>query len=158
MELTSPAFASNGTMPTRYTCDGANISPPLEWRNVPAKAGALELVMIEIGKAGPQTRWVVGNIDPRSRGVAEGKIPQGAVVGANSEGRASYGGICPAKGKAASIQFELDALSGKIPLSSGFSPAAGEQERKLMLSCPAKAAPGSCKAGVAVLIAVYKRP
>jgi hypothetical protein len=53
LDITSSAFEDNGELPKQYTCDGANISPPLEWQNVPAKAAALVLIMIDDSSTGP---------------------------------------------------------------------------------------------------------
>jgi hypothetical protein len=130
MAISSPAFERNGAIPTQYTCDGADISPPLEWRNVPAKAAALVLFVIDDTPTGPTSgvRWIVGDIDPSSKGVAADKTPAGAIVGADTQGRPGYGGICPAHGKTSTIEFVLYALSKKIALSPGFTPATAESE------------------------------
>jgi Raf kinase inhibitor-like YbhB/YbcL family protein len=130
MAITSPAFELNGAIPSQYTCDGANLSPPLEWQNVPSKAAALVLFIIDDSSTGPTggIRWVVGDISPTAKGVAAGKTPEGGVVGSDTQGHSGYGGICPAHGKTSTIEFELYALSKKIPLSPGFQPAVAEQE------------------------------
>ena len=136
--ITSPAFRSGGAIPSQYTCDGAGISPPLQWSNVPAKAVALVLLIVDTtaGRTGG-VRWVVGDINPSSHGVAAGQPPPGGIVGSSSQGHSGYGGICPARGKTSTIQFVLYALSNKIPLSPGFQPSVAEQEYnagKLVLS------------------------
>jgi phosphatidylethanolamine-binding protein (PEBP) family uncharacterized protein len=130
MTLASPAFGLNELMPATYTCDGTGISPPLEWKNVPAKAATLVLLVIDEGTRVPAggVRWIVGDIDPHSKGVAAGKTPEGAIVGANAEGKTGYGAICPAHGKATRVSFLLFALSKKIPLSPGFRPGVAESE------------------------------
>jgi hypothetical protein len=130
MSIGSPTFERNGAIPVKYTCDGANISPALEWTHVPAKAAALVLFVIDDTPTGPASgiRWVVGDIDPSSRGVAAGQVPAGGIVGADTQGHAGYGGICPAHGKTSTIEIELYALSKKIPLSPGFKPATAESE------------------------------
>jgi phosphatidylethanolamine-binding protein (PEBP) family uncharacterized protein len=124
MAIASPAFAVNELVPKAYSCEGAGISPPLHWRNVPPNAGALILYVIdtsqEYGRRGG-IRWVVANIDPHSKGVAAGKVPKGGVVGANAEGKATYAPICSPKG--GWIEFQLYALSKRIPLSPGFQPS-----------------------------------
>ena len=128
--ITSSAFERNGAIPSQYTCDGANISPPLEWQNVPTKAAALVLIMIDDSSTGPASgiRWFVGDINPSSKGVAAGQTPEGGIVGSDTQGKSGYGGICPPAGKTATIQFTLYALSKKIPLTPGFSPALAESE------------------------------
>jgi Raf kinase inhibitor-like YbhB/YbcL family protein len=130
MAITSSAFERGGALPKQYTCDGANISPPLEWQNVPAKAAALVLIMIDDSSTGPASgiRWFVGDINPGSKGVAAGQTPEGGIVGSDTQGKSGYGGICPAKGKTSTIEFEMYALSKKIPLTPGFSPSLAESE------------------------------
>jgi phosphatidylethanolamine-binding protein (PEBP) family uncharacterized protein len=136
MELTSAAFPGEGPIASQYTCTGADISPPLEWKNLPAKTAALIMVMTLIDNAGSSVRWVVGNIDPSPANVAEGKTPQGGVVGLNAEGHSNYAGICPPHGQASSVQVELFALSKKLSLSEGFQLSSAEHEynsEKLLL-------------------------
>jgi Raf kinase inhibitor-like YbhB/YbcL family protein len=128
--ITSSAFEDNGKLPKQYTCDGANISPPLEWKNVPAKAAALVLIMIDDSATGPASgiRWFVGDINPSSKGVGAGQTPEGGIVGSDTQGKSGYGGICPPAGKTSTIQFTLYALSKKIPLTPGFQPNVAESE------------------------------
>ncbi len=151
MSISSPAFGRNGAMPSQYTCDGADISPPLEWQNVPAKAAALVLFVIDDSASGAASgiRWVVGDISPSTKRVAAGLTPAGGIVGSDTQGRSGYGGICPAHGKTSTIEFILYALSKKIPLSPGFSPATAESEygagKNLLLG------------SAAVTYAVYRR-
>jgi Raf kinase inhibitor-like YbhB/YbcL family protein len=136
MELTSAAFPGEGPIASKYTCAGPNISPPLQWTNLPAKTASLVLVMTLIDNAGSSVRWVVGNIDPSPASVAEGKTPEGGVVGVNAEGHSNYAGICPPHGQASSVQVELFALSKKLSLSEGFQLSAAEQQyssEKLLL-------------------------
>jgi phosphatidylethanolamine-binding protein (PEBP) family uncharacterized protein len=136
MELTSAAFPGEGPIASQYTCTGADISPPLEWKNLPAKTASLLLVMTLIDNAGSSVRWVVGNIDPSPATAAEGKTPPGGVVGQNAEGHSDYAGICPPRGQASSVQVELFALSKKLSLSEGFQLASAEHEynsEKLLL-------------------------
>jgi Raf kinase inhibitor-like YbhB/YbcL family protein len=130
MAISSSAFERNGAIPAQYTCDGANISPPLEWQNVPKKAAALVLIAIDDSSTGPASgiRWFVGDINPSSKGVAAGQTPEGGIAGSDTQGRSGYGGICPPPGKTATIQFTLYALSKKIPLTPGFQPALAEEE------------------------------
>jgi Raf kinase inhibitor-like YbhB/YbcL family protein len=130
MALSSPAFVLNGGIPAQYTCDGANTSPPLQWTNLPAHTAELVLFAIDdssIGREGG-IRWVVAGLEPSLTGIGAGTLPAGAIVGLNGSGKAAYGGICPPKGKTATIEFVLWALSKKISLSSGFTPAVAERE------------------------------
>jgi Raf kinase inhibitor-like YbhB/YbcL family protein len=152
MSISSPAFERNGAIPSQYTCDGADVSPPLAWQNVPAKAAALVLFVIDDSASGAASgiRWVVGDISPAAKSVAAGQTPAGGIVGSDTQGHSGYGGICPAHGKTSDVEFVLYALSKKIPLSPGFSPAMAESEygagKNLLLG------------SAAVTYAIYRRP
>jgi phosphatidylethanolamine-binding protein (PEBP) family uncharacterized protein len=128
--LTSSAFERNGQIPAEYTCAGKGISPPLSWQKAPAKAAELFLFVIDDNSAGKSggIRWVVGNIDPSSTGVAAGQTPAGGIVGTNTAGKAGYSAICPDHGKSDTIEFVMYALSKKIPISSGFQPTTAEAD------------------------------
>jgi phosphatidylethanolamine-binding protein (PEBP) family uncharacterized protein len=122
--LSSPAFMPGGAMPVRYTCDGAGVSPPLQWRNLPA--GAVELFLFAIDLNGDGTsavQWAVGGLNPSSHGIPTGRLPHGAVVGLNSAGEARWDGICGERGQVHHVAFLLYALSRKLALKAGFSPA-----------------------------------
>ena len=99
--LSSPAFANEGTISARYTCDGADISLPLRWSAIPH--GTAELVLFisafngTTPSGGPVISWAVAGLHPTLRGIASGVLPAGAVVGRNSSGQARYS-ICPPKG------------------------------------------------------------
>jgi hypothetical protein len=130
MAISSPAFERNGAIPVQYTCDGANISPPLEWQHVPAKAAALMLFVIDDTPSGPTSgiRWAVGDISPSIKSIAAGKTPEGAIVGSDTQGHSGYGGICPEPGKTSTVEFVLYALKKKIPLTPGFSAGKAQSE------------------------------
>jgi phosphatidylethanolamine-binding protein (PEBP) family uncharacterized protein len=136
--ISSPEFARNGSIPVEYTCAGKGVSPPLSWQKAPAKAAALVLFVIDDSSAGKSggIRWVVGNIDPSTTGVAAGQTPKGGVVGTNTAGNVGYSAICPARGKSDTIEFVMYALSKKLKIASGFDPTSAEAEygqHKLLL-------------------------
>jgi len=121
--LSSPAFKPGGAMPVRYTCDGAGVSPPLHWRNVPAGTAELFLLAIDLnGGSTSAVQWDVGGLSPSSHGILTGRLPQRAVVGLNSAGEARWDGICGARGQVHHVAFLLYALSRKLALKAGFSP------------------------------------
>lgn len=74
IEITSPAFAPNSPLPQRYTADGAGVSPPLRWRNVPANAATLALIVEDADSPTPEplVHGIVVDIDPRESGLVEG--------------------------------------------------------------------------------------
>lgn len=111
-------------MPRRYTCDGAGLSPPLAWRNVPARS--VELLLLAIDLDGGHTdavQWAVGGLPASAPGISAGRLPPGAVVGRGGAGDARWGGICGARGRVHHVAFLLYALDRKLGLRAGFDPA-----------------------------------
>jgi Raf kinase inhibitor-like YbhB/YbcL family protein len=107
MTLTSPAFQNGEAIPTVYTCKGDDLSMALEWSQPPQGAQSLALVMDDPdAPVGTWVHWVVYNLPPGTRGLAEGaarakassSLPEGALAGMNSWKRADYGGPCPPSG------------------------------------------------------------
>jgi Raf kinase inhibitor-like YbhB/YbcL family protein len=97
--VTSPAFAEGGAVPARYTCDGEDISPPLNWTGVPPGTASLALVMDDPdAPVGTFTHWLVWNISPDTEGLAEGVAADGIVQGTSDFGTPGYGGPCPPDG------------------------------------------------------------
>src|SRR3989344_6680698 len=103
MKLTSPAFEANGKIPSKYTCDGGNISIPLTFEDVLKNAKSLVLIMDdpdipEVAKRNFNIdvwdHWVVFNIPASTTRIKEGKMPAG-VLGKNTRGNNTYGGPCP---------------------------------------------------------------
>jgi len=136
MNLTSPAFSNNGTVPGKYTCDGLNIGPPLEFSDVPEKAKSLVLIMDdpdipdfvkEKCKINVWDNWVVFNILPKIRKIPEGQNPPG-ILGKNTSGKNGYGGPCPPD-KEHRYFFKLYALDTTLDLKEG---ATKEQVEKAM--------------------------
>jgi Raf kinase inhibitor-like YbhB/YbcL family protein len=121
MQISSPAFDS--AMPSRFTCDGFDVSPPLTFSGVPSNAASLVLIVDDPDAPDPAApkmvwdHWVVWNIDPATRDVAEGRAPDGAVQGKNSWGRNDYGGPCPPIGTHRYF-FKLYALDVQLDLPS----------------------------------------
>ena len=117
LQLTSPAWADGGVIPQTYTCDGEDMSPPLEINNVPAGAKSLALVVDDPdAPSGSFIHWLVWNIKPSSKSLMEGKIPAEASAGSSSFGRVGYGGPCPPEGEHNYI-FKLLALDTELDLS-----------------------------------------
>jgi Raf kinase inhibitor-like YbhB/YbcL family protein len=95
----SSAFADGQPIPQKYTCDGADLSPPLAWTGVPSDAAALALVVDDPdAPGGTFVHWVVANINPASKGVPEGGAPDAGLQVVNSSGNASYSAPCPPSG------------------------------------------------------------
>ncbi len=107
MTLSSTAFAHNGAIPKRYTCDGDDISPPLSWSGVPSGAKSLALVVDDPDAPDPAApkmtwvHWVLYNIAPATTALPEAvkSLPAGALSGLNDWKRTGYGGPCPPIGR-----------------------------------------------------------
>src|SRR5438874_5792748 len=90
MEVTSSAFAEGGSIPTQYTCDGGDVSPPLAWSGAPAETKAVALVVLD-PDARDFVHWLAVNSPTGLTG--DGSIPEGATAtpAAGVEGRNSGG-------------------------------------------------------------------
>jgi Raf kinase inhibitor-like YbhB/YbcL family protein len=116
LAVSSPAFVQRGAIPAKYTCDGADVSPPLLIGNVPAATGSIALIVDDPDAPGTWVHWLVWNVDPRVREIGEGKAPAGGTEGRNDWGRNSYGGPCPPSG-AHRYFFRLYALDASVKLA-----------------------------------------
>jgi Raf kinase inhibitor-like YbhB/YbcL family protein len=112
MEIKSSAFSEGDAVPTRYTCDGEDISPPLDWSGVPEGTTELRLSVTDPdAPGGTFTHWSVTGIDPSSVGVAEGSVPTGGTEQRNDFGSAAYAGPCPPRGRGSHrYLFTIEAL------------------------------------------------
>ena len=109
MMLNSPAFSQHGAIPKRYTCEGEDVSPDLEWAGLPSATVSLVLIVDDPDApdpAAPQTtwvHWVLYNIPPQAGGLQAGispaKLPSGTRQGLNDWNRTGYGGPCPPIGR-----------------------------------------------------------
>lgn len=97
--ISSPAFSQGRPIPARFTADGPDISPELRIENAPAGVAAFALIMDDPdAPVGTWVHWVVWNLPPTTRTIAEGSLPDGAVEGRNSWGRNEYNGPAPPSG------------------------------------------------------------
>ncbi len=100
MKLTSSAFQNEGKIPSKYTCDGDNISLPLSISDVPAEAKSLVLIMDdpdvpkEVREDGVWDHWVVFNMPTDVKEIPEGQEPPGT-PGKGTNGETGYYGPCP---------------------------------------------------------------
>lgn len=118
MQLTSSAFLNQSPIPSLYTCDGKNVSPPLSISGVPAKAQSL-ILLVEDPDApvGIFDHWLVYDIDPKVTDIAEGTEPQGT-HGKGSANNLTYMGPCPPSGTHRYL-FTIYALDTKLSLPQG---------------------------------------
>ena len=118
MRLTSPAFANGDKIPSKFTCDGNDVSPELRISGVSERTKCLVLIMDDSdAPVGIWDHWVVFNISPEIREIGEDKEPQG-VKGKNSWGRTGYGGPCPPD-REHRYFFKLYALDIELSLNEG---------------------------------------
>jgi Raf kinase inhibitor-like YbhB/YbcL family protein len=109
MQIESTAFAHGGEIPRRHTCDDQDISPPLTWRDVPAAAKSLVLIVDDPDAPDPAAprmtwvHWVLYDLPPDAAGLPEGAtaatLPSGTREGLNDWKRTGYGGPCPPIGR-----------------------------------------------------------
>lgn len=124
LEVKSPAFSEGSAIPTQYTCDGRDVSPPLAWSGVPPGAASLALVCDDPdAPRGTWVHWVVFDLPPSSKGLPEGvpakdEVASGGLQGTNDFRKIGYGGPCPPGGTHRYV-FTLYALDSKLRLSAG---------------------------------------
>jgi len=100
----SSAFVNGGPIPRKYTCDGEDISPPLQWSDAPVDTQNFALIADDPdAPISPWTHWLLYNLPSESRALPEAvppdaELPDGSRHGKNSWGRLGYGGPCPPRG------------------------------------------------------------
>lgn len=121
ISVTSDAFAQDERIPDAYTCEGQDVSPGLEWTNVPDQAAELVLIVDDPdAPGGVFTHWIAYGIDPAQTGVGRNQVPAGAVQGTNSFGTQAWGGPCPPAGDPPHrYRFTVWALREALTLEAG---------------------------------------
>lgn len=118
MKVTSSAFQGGANIPSKFSCDGANSSPPLQISDVPSEAKSLVLIVDDPdAPSGLFTHWIVWNISPQTSTIAEGSVPKG-VQGTSDFGKSGYGGPCPPSGTHR-YYFKIFALDRELDLPFG---------------------------------------
>ena len=99
-QVFSSAFADGGWIPDLFTCQGADVSPSLEWTGEPQGTRSFALIMDDPdAPAGTWNHWLLYDIAARAHNLAQGhKAGSLGVSGQNSWGKSGYGGPCPPKG------------------------------------------------------------
>jgi hypothetical protein len=123
MELSSSAFDRNTDIPSLYTCEGSDVSPPLAWSGVPAGTQSLALIVDDPDAPDPAApkmtwvHWVLYNLPPGTPGLEAGmsrspRLPAGTREGLNDGKREGYGGPCPPIGRHRYVHtlYALDTL------------------------------------------------
>lgn len=141
MKLKSAAFQEGGKIPSKYSCQGDNISPPLSISEVPPDAKSLVLLMDDpdvphsIRSDRMWDHWVIYDMPPMTKEIAEGATPPG-IQGKNTAGSSSYMGPCPPD-REHRYFFKLYALNVKLSLSPGATKAQVEKamEGHILAKC-----------------------
>ncbi|MFN3625561.1 MAG: YbhB/YbcL family Raf kinase inhibitor-like protein [Hyphomicrobium sp.] len=121
LKISSPAFDDGGQIPAKYTCQGADVSPPLVFSGVPDDAKSLVLIVDDPDAPDPKApkmtyvHWVLYDLPPDTKGFDEGikSFPAGTKDGTNDWKRTGYGGPCPPIGRHRYF-FKLYALDTKL--------------------------------------------
>jgi Raf kinase inhibitor-like YbhB/YbcL family protein len=121
--LTSGVFDQGESIPTKYTCEGEDVSPPLSWAGVPEAAESLALIVDDPDAPDPRApkmtyvHWVLYNMPPEASGLLQGvtaeTLPPGTEEGLNDWKRTGYGGPCPPIGRHRYF-FKLYALDTRL--------------------------------------------
>ena len=123
MEITSSAFTEGGKIPSKFSCEGESINPELQFSNVPSEPVSLALIMDDpdvpesIRKDRMFDHWVVFNIPPSTKTIAENSQPQGT-PGQNTKGGLVYFPPCPPD-REHRYFFKLYALGKMLDLKAG---------------------------------------
>jgi Raf kinase inhibitor-like YbhB/YbcL family protein len=124
IKVTSSAFEEGGLIPPKYTCDGEDISPPLQWDTVPEGTKSVALISDDPdAPMGTWVHWVLFNLPADTRELTEnippdGNLPPGAGQGTNDFRRIGYGGPCPPGGTHRYF-FKIYALDNELDLAAG---------------------------------------
>ncbi len=124
IKITSSAFVEGGLIPAKYTCDGADVSPPLQWDAVPEGTKSIALICDDPdAPMGTWVHWVLFNLPSDAKELAENipaeeTLPNGAKQGVNDFGRIGYGGPCPPGGTHRYF-FKIYALDTEVGLEAG---------------------------------------
>jgi len=124
INITSSAFEDGGLIPAKHTCDGADVSPPLQWDAVPEDTKSIALICDDPdAPMGTWVHWVLFNLPAETNELAENIpadkiLPNGTRQGVSDFGRIGYGGPCPPSGTHRYF-FKIYALDTEIGVEAG---------------------------------------
>ncbi len=128
LQVASTSFKEGQLIPRHYTCDGVNISPPLEWSGVPQSAKTIALVADDPdAPGGTWVHWIFYNLPAANIGLVENlpadeSLKAGGFQGKNDFGKIGYGGPCPPSGTH-HYYFRVYAVDSELPLKAGATKA-----------------------------------
>jgi len=123
--ISSPSFSSGGTIPTKFTCSGADVSPELRWNDPPGGTKSFALLVDDPdAPVGNWNHWTAWNLPANLRALPEGfakdaRVSDGVEQGNNDFHRTGYNGPCPPPGKPHRYYFKLFALDSMLNLKAG---------------------------------------
>ncbi len=129
LQLSSTAFRQGEYIPKKYTGEGADVSPPLRWANVPEGVKSFALICDDPdAPVGTWVHWVLFNVSPSLTELPEAlskerELPNGARQGVNDFKKIGYGGPMPPRGSDHRYFFKLYALDAMLSLTAGASKA-----------------------------------
>ncbi len=132
MQIISSAFKNNEVIPVKYTCKGANINPPLEFKNLPPGTSSLLLTVTDVDSLpSPWAHWFLFNIPAHVTSLKEGTLPPDVTEGLANGGTFGYEGPCPIYFKGTHhYRFSLFALNKKLDYPKNISFYAIEEKIK----------------------------
>jgi len=125
--ISSPGFSNSATIPKKFTCDGADVSPELSWAGAPAGTQSFALIADDPdAPVGNWNHWVLFDLPADASNLPENlskteELPNGARQGRNDFRKIGYNGPCPPAGNPHRYFFKLYALSDKLNLKAGAS-------------------------------------
>lgn len=121
MTIASTAFQNNQNIPSKYTCDGEDVNPPLAFSKIPISARSLVLIVDDPDAPSKAfTHWLIYDIPPSTLQILENQVPPESVLGVTDFGKEQYGGPCPPSGTHRYF-FKLFASDIMLSLSKGVS-------------------------------------
>jgi Raf kinase inhibitor-like YbhB/YbcL family protein len=121
--VTSTGFEDGQPIPALFTCEGENVSPPLDWGAVPPGTVSVSVVLQDPdAPGGTFIHWIVANIPAATLDLPEGWVPEpssGVVFGRNDFGQETYGGPCPPRGGTHRYEFRVFALDAVVDFAAG---------------------------------------
>jgi Raf kinase inhibitor-like YbhB/YbcL family protein len=110
LDVSSTAFSEGQSIPEKHTCDGENVSPPIQWSGAPANTKSIAIICEDPdAPSGTFTHWVLYDLAGTKKGLTEGSSG-GGKEGVNGFGKKGYGGPCPPPGGAHRYFFRVYAL------------------------------------------------
>jgi phosphatidylethanolamine-binding protein (PEBP) family uncharacterized protein len=120
----SPSLVGTA-IPARYTCDGRNTFPSLEWGAVPANVTSLAIMLLGLdsqqgNRAKVNVEWAIAGLNPNLHKITSGKVPHGAYEGLTTKGHKPHYSVCPKKGEKRLYRFVIYGVPPEIGVPHNF--------------------------------------